>query len=378
MDVPTTDTVTISSTDVIKVPLDAKGSISQGLSALLIGRSSTTIFEITVHVGVIDADYTGQICTMISTPYPPVTIPKGTRIAQLVPFEVSVGQKLLSSAEPVDGFTVFTDGSGRTGRVAVVWHMSTGWQHELVQQSGSPQIVELRATALAFQLFPQAFNLVIDNLVITLSAYVAGLIRCLDQVVLSTCDDHPLFQVLLMLWRTLQFRTTPYFFIFAVTPFYLDFLLKEMLAQMLFQPLHRLVLFQTNDNKLSFPIASFPRQHCPQATIWHHTVAYSLYCGCLVRVSMSLLFMGPILEGYRLYRYGKLMLLISLNLVVSMSSQAVIAPVPVQIMDRCEFLLGARVLFCLRETSADDSYTEQLKRLSPWNSKNVWVTLIKH
>ena len=47
---------------------------------------------IIVHVGVIDADFTGQICAMVSTPYPPVTIPKGTRIAQFVPFSSSISK----------------------------------------------------------------------------------------------------------------------------------------------------------------------------------------------------------------------------------------------------------------------------------------------
>ncbi|XP_074894910.1 uncharacterized protein LOC142035984 [Buteo buteo] len=39
----------------------------------------------------------GHICAMVSTPYPPVTIPKGTRIAQFVPFSSSIsraGQQL--------------------------------------------------------------------------------------------------------------------------------------------------------------------------------------------------------------------------------------------------------------------------------------------
>ncbi|KAJ7395259.1 hypothetical protein BTVI_156864 [Pitangus sulphuratus] len=37
--------------------------------------------------GVIDADYTGRICVMVYTLSPPVFIPKGQKIAQLVPFK---------------------------------------------------------------------------------------------------------------------------------------------------------------------------------------------------------------------------------------------------------------------------------------------------
>lgn len=41
-DTPTTDTVTINTPDVVKVPLEARGPTGKGLSALLTGRSSAT------------------------------------------------------------------------------------------------------------------------------------------------------------------------------------------------------------------------------------------------------------------------------------------------------------------------------------------------
>lgn len=40
-----------------------------------------------VRPGVIDTDYTGQICAMVSTPTRPVSIPAKSRIVQLVPFK---------------------------------------------------------------------------------------------------------------------------------------------------------------------------------------------------------------------------------------------------------------------------------------------------
>uniref|UniRef100_A0A8C8B4C3 dUTPase-like domain-containing protein n=1 Tax=Otus sunia TaxID=257818 RepID=A0A8C8B4C3_9STRI len=55
-----------------------------GLSALLIGRSSTTHQGIQVLLGVIDADYTGVVKIMVQILIPPVFIPKGSKIAQLV------------------------------------------------------------------------------------------------------------------------------------------------------------------------------------------------------------------------------------------------------------------------------------------------------
>lgn len=119
--------------------------------------------------------------------------------------EVPVGQKQLSRESPVDGPTVFTDGSGKTGKAAVTWKVNGDWQHVIKFQTGSPQIVELRAMTTAFQLFPQAVNIVTD------STYVANLTKKLDKVVLSETDHRPLFQVLLELRNTIQQRTEPYF-----------------------------------------------------------------------------------------------------------------------------------------------------------------------
>ncbi|XP_050166939.1 uncharacterized protein LOC126637609 [Myiozetetes cayanensis] len=113
MDVSTASTVTISTMGVHKVPLDAWGPIGRGLSALLIGRSSATIQGIMVHVGVIDADYTGQICAMVSTPTPPLCIEKGTCIAQLIPF--------MSCVPRTKDVTRGTGGFGSTGVPQVHW-----------------------------------------------------------------------------------------------------------------------------------------------------------------------------------------------------------------------------------------------------------------
>ncbi|KAJ7409898.1 endogenous retrovirus group K member 9 Pol protein-like protein [Pitangus sulphuratus] len=113
MDVSTPSTVTISTMGVHKVPLDAWGPIGGGLSALLIGRSSATIQEIMVHVGVIDADYTGQICAMVSTPTPPLCTEKGTCIAQLIPF--------MSCVPRTKNIIRGTGGFGSTGVPQVHW-----------------------------------------------------------------------------------------------------------------------------------------------------------------------------------------------------------------------------------------------------------------
>ncbi|TRZ15139.1 hypothetical protein HGM15179_011999 [Zosterops borbonicus] len=113
VDVCTAETVVLRDTTVHKIPLDAFGPLGDGLSALLMGRSSTTIQGIIVHLGLVDADYTGRIYAMVSTSTPPLTIPEKTRIAQLVPFKSSVPRA--ESQVRGDG------GFGSTGPPQVFW-----------------------------------------------------------------------------------------------------------------------------------------------------------------------------------------------------------------------------------------------------------------
>lgn len=57
------------------------------MGALLLGRSSASMMGLFVLPGVIDADFTGEIQVMVHTPFPPIQITKGQRIAQLIPLE---------------------------------------------------------------------------------------------------------------------------------------------------------------------------------------------------------------------------------------------------------------------------------------------------
>ncbi|RMC09752.1 hypothetical protein DUI87_13539 [Hirundo rustica rustica] len=107
------ESVVIDSDKIHKVPLDAFGPLGDGMSAFLMGRSSATIQGIIVHLGLVDADFSGQIHAMVSTPTPPLTIPKGTRIAQLVPFKSSVSRT--EDRSRGDG------GFGSTGPPQVRW-----------------------------------------------------------------------------------------------------------------------------------------------------------------------------------------------------------------------------------------------------------------
>ncbi|NXJ58746.1 POK9 protein, partial [Spizaetus tyrannus] len=55
------------------------------VGGLLVGRSSSAVKGLIVIPGVIDSDYAGIIKIMIQTQFPPIQIPAGSRIAQIVP-----------------------------------------------------------------------------------------------------------------------------------------------------------------------------------------------------------------------------------------------------------------------------------------------------
>ncbi|XP_049671985.1 uncharacterized protein LOC126045238 isoform X2 [Accipiter gentilis] len=87
----TTRSATAGSSGVdVETAVNIKGPLGFGLSAFLMGQSSTALEGILVLPGLIDADYCGTVKIMIHVLIPPVSIPKGTRIAQLVPFRSCV------------------------------------------------------------------------------------------------------------------------------------------------------------------------------------------------------------------------------------------------------------------------------------------------
>ncbi|TRZ06277.1 hypothetical protein HGM15179_020830 [Zosterops borbonicus] len=62
-------------------------SVMSLIGGLLLGRSSTSKRGVIVIPGLIDADFTGQVQILAYALQPPVTIPKGSRIAQIVALE---------------------------------------------------------------------------------------------------------------------------------------------------------------------------------------------------------------------------------------------------------------------------------------------------
>jgi len=113
VDVTTVASVMINDQSVHNIPLSIRGTLGNNLSALLLGRSSTTSQGLFVLPGVADADFIGQVSAMLWTPSPPVHVPAGSRIAQLIPFQ---------SAVPKAEQTTQGDGGfGSTGEPEIFW-----------------------------------------------------------------------------------------------------------------------------------------------------------------------------------------------------------------------------------------------------------------
>ncbi|NXR56639.1 POK9 protein, partial [Hippolais icterina] len=90
VDVATTVKVTLRDKEVTLIPTNVCGPMYSTIplvGGLSLGRSSTSKQGVIVIPGVIDADYTGQVKIMAYALQPPVTIPKGSKIAQILPFE---------------------------------------------------------------------------------------------------------------------------------------------------------------------------------------------------------------------------------------------------------------------------------------------------
>ncbi|RMB89196.1 hypothetical protein DUI87_34458 [Hirundo rustica rustica] len=111
-----------------------------------------------------------------------------------------------SRQEPVQGPTVFTDGSGKTGKAIVTWQDGSEWQVLEGHEDGSAQLVELKAAVVAFEKFSQEpFNLITD------SAYVADIAQRLSCSVLKEVSNPALFDLLKALWCAIQARVHPYY-----------------------------------------------------------------------------------------------------------------------------------------------------------------------
>ncbi|NWR81214.1 POK9 protein, partial [Centropus unirufus] len=129
VDVATAVDIKLTTQKVQLVDSALKGPLGYGLGALLLGRSSTSRQGIFVVPGVIDADYNGIIKIMLYTLTPPVSIPAGSKIAQLVPFRSQVPNASIMD-RGVGGF-------GSTGQLEVLFALD-------IQKNNPEEFIEIR------------------------------------------------------------------------------------------------------------------------------------------------------------------------------------------------------------------------------------------
>ncbi|NXM21583.1 POK9 protein, partial [Ploceus nigricollis] len=114
LDLATSITVTLLDSSVHLLPTGIFGPRGPQKSALLVGKSSTTLLGLFVLPGVIDSDSVGEIEIMAWTPFPPCTVPQCTRIAQLILFSHNLSSSLTECNTRVEEF-------GSTGTPQILW-----------------------------------------------------------------------------------------------------------------------------------------------------------------------------------------------------------------------------------------------------------------
>ncbi|NXB46919.1 POK9 protein, partial [Leucopsar rothschildi] len=117
LDLAVTVDVTLIDNRPQKVPTGVKGPLIIGGQAhgALLGWSSSSMKGLFVLPGHIDVDYNGEICIMAQTHFPPMYIPKGRRIAQLVPM-----QQLTVAMTPANKEEQGVKGFGSMGGLALL------------------------------------------------------------------------------------------------------------------------------------------------------------------------------------------------------------------------------------------------------------------
>lgn len=119
LDLATAVETTLIDTKPVAIETEVVGPIvvnGKAVGGLLIGRSSATMGGLTVLPGVVDADCAGVIKIMTKTDHPPINIPKGSKIAQII-----LLPQLIQGPDRVRG----DQGFGSTGGM-VLFSMSMG------------------------------------------------------------------------------------------------------------------------------------------------------------------------------------------------------------------------------------------------------------
>ncbi|OWK54521.1 Pol polyprotein [Lonchura striata] len=194
--------------------------------------------------------YIGEIMIMVHTPFPPIRINKGQRIAQLVPLEQVT--KAVSSWKAVrhggDGFgstggltlltldlndrlrkewigklswmvrpqrekeqipgaiTAYTDAGKRSRTAAITWQEQEVWNHEILTANDSDtlQTLELAAVAWALTVLKGPLNIVTDSL------YVVGVVERIEDAAIKEVRNQRLFELFIQLQKAVKIREHPY------------------------------------------------------------------------------------------------------------------------------------------------------------------------
>ncbi|NXP08879.1 POK9 protein, partial [Thinocorus orbignyianus] len=137
LDLATSHTVTLLSSSVHLLPTNISGPLPPRTQALL-GKSSTTLSGLFVLTGVVDSDSTDEIKIVTWTPFPPCTIPKGSRIAQLILIPAGTNSSVPSPPHQRRG------GFGSMGNLQILWVQSISQKRSICQCTlicGGQQVV---------------------------------------------------------------------------------------------------------------------------------------------------------------------------------------------------------------------------------------------
>jgi len=97
IDLETTIDVVLNDTTVYEIPSNAvepRINSNGRMKGLLVGRSSAGVKGLLIFPRVIDADYVDQIHIMVHTLCPPLFVPKGSKIAQVLVIGSSIDHSL--------------------------------------------------------------------------------------------------------------------------------------------------------------------------------------------------------------------------------------------------------------------------------------------
>ncbi|KFQ16737.1 hypothetical protein N331_09454, partial [Merops nubicus] len=141
VDLETAIEITLTDHKVTLIPTTTKGPLyheNSQISGLLLERSSSSIQGLIFLPGVIDADFTGIIQIMAHTLCPPMTVPQGSKITQIIALE----QMTVTRKEHWEGERKpkGTDGFGSTGHTVLFTQTLTDRpQRRLTLSNGSTQ-----------------------------------------------------------------------------------------------------------------------------------------------------------------------------------------------------------------------------------------------